>query len=79
MVFEVPKTWSKTFHSDIVVENLGDFCYPSLYLLKNELEDIPEKWEDLVYPQKQDKTFYDLKFGDNFSYQLYNDRVSINF
>jgi len=78
MVFEVPKTWSKDFFTVIEVESLGENCYPSLYLRKNEREDIPDNWEELAYPTLV-KNFYDLKFGDNFSYQLYNKRAVYEF
>ena len=73
MVFQVPSTWSFNFDTVITVEGLSEHSYPSIYLTKLELEDIPEDFELLVYPTLVD---YDLKFGDNFSYQLYSDKVS---
>ena len=76
MVFQVPSTWSFNFDTVIEVEPLSEHCYPSLYLRKLELEDIPTDFETLSYPTLVD---YDFKFGDNFSYQLYNDKVKNKF
>ena len=73
MVFRVPSYWSFKFRTHIYVETLGDLVYPSIYLKKIEVEDIPEDLSKLAYPSIVD---YDLKFGDNFSYQLYNNEVS---
>ena len=75
MTFEVPSDWSNNFETTIVVEPLGDAIYPSIYLKKIELEERPQNFTHLLYPSIVD---YDLKFGDNFSYQLYSDRVSSN-
>ena len=73
MIFEVPSVWSFNFRTIIEVEPLGDYIYPSIYLKKLELEDEPQDFKGLSYPTFVD---YDLKFGDNFSYQLYNNKVS---
>jgi hypothetical protein len=76
MVFEVPSDWSNYFETTIEVQPLSDNIYPSLYLRKIELQDVPERFEDLEYPNIVD---YDLKFGDNFSHQLYNDKATYEF
>ena len=76
MVFEVPSVWSFDFTTTIEVLPLGDYVYPAIYLKKIELNDEPENFKDLKYPTIVD---YDLKFGDNFSYQLYNNNVSSNY
>lgn len=55
---------------------MSEHFYPSIYLKKVELQDVPERFEDLEYPSIVD---YDLKFGDNFSYQLYNRRAEYTF
>ena len=73
MVFAVPSFWSFNFKTSIDVEQLGDLVYPTIYLKKIELEDIPDDLSKLAYPSIVD---YDLVFGDNISYQLYNDKVS---
>ena len=65
MVFRVPSYWSFKFRTHIYVETLGDLVYPSIYLKKIEVEDIPEDLSKLAYPSIVD---YDIKFGDNFSY-----------
>lgn len=72
MTFQVPSTWSEHFETTIEVEPLGDYIYPSIYLKKVESQDTPDDFVSLPYPSIVD---YDLKFGDNFSYQLYNDKV----
>jgi len=76
MIFQVPSTWSEHFDTEIVVEPLGDNIYPSIYLKKIESPDTPEDFVSLPYPSIVD---YDLKFGDNFSYQLYNDKAVYKF
>merc|ERR1712151_108643 len=55
---------------------LSENIYPSIYLKKIELQGVPDKFESLEYPSIVD---YDLKFGDNFSYQLYNNRATYKF
>ena len=65
MVFAVPSFWSFNFKTSIDVEQLGDLVYPTIYLKKIELEDIPDDLSKLSYPSIVD---YDLVFGDNISY-----------
>merc|ERR1711862_793948 len=76
MVFEAPSDWSYNFETIIEVEPLSEHIYPAFYLKKIELQDVPSNFENLDYPSIVD---YDLKFGYNFSYQLYNDKATYTF